>query len=242
MTESRQLDGIEWRDSVDVEAMLMHLRLTRAGTDRQWRLFACACARRVWDLLSPSGQAAVVAAEEFCDGVPLPRSLQEIGYRVLSAAGTSEEARRARNEAAAAARHCTDMDPVYAGQAGKSAANAEGWNAATGLPRAVLVRPHWERARNLAREYQAGLLRDLFTPFHPPLHIEPAWLSWDRGTVRNMAEVIDRERDYTRLPVLADALEDAGCTEPLILAHCREDQVHTRGCWVVERLLGRECR
>ena len=55
-----------------------------------------------------------------------------------------------------------------------------------------------------------------------------------------MAQAIDAERDFTRMPILGDALEDAGCTDEPILAHCRQPGIHTRGCWVVDLLLGRD--
>jgi hypothetical protein len=87
---------------------------------------------------------------------------------------------------------------------------------------------------------QAALLRDLFgSPFRPPPPLNPAWLSWNGGTVVKLAQAAYDERAFDRLPVLADALEDAGCTAPDILNHCRQPGVHVRGCWVVDLLLGK---
>jgi hypothetical protein len=48
------------------------------------------------------------------------------------------------------------------------------------------------------------------------------------------------ERDFAGMPILADALEEAGCNNADILAHCREPGVHVRGCWVVDLLLAKE--
>jgi hypothetical protein len=45
---------------------------------------------------------------------------------------------------------------------------------------------------------------------------------------------------FDRLPILADALEEAGCDEPALLAHCRSDGPHVRGCWAVDLVLGKE--
>jgi hypothetical protein len=70
--------------------------------------------------------------------------------------------------------------------------------------------------------------------------IDPAWLVWRDGLVRSMAQTIEKERRWCDLPVLADALEEAGCTEPLILDHCRASTRHARTCWVINFLLGRE--
>jgi hypothetical protein len=75
-------------------------------------------------------------------------------------------------------------------------------------------------------------------PFRP-LVLHPAWLSWNNGTVPKLAQAIYDERSFDRLPLLADALEDAGCTDADILAHCRQPGKHVRGCWVVDLLIGK---
>jgi hypothetical protein len=86
----------------------------------------------------------------------------------------------------------------------------------------------------------ACLLRDLIgNPFRPVPTIDPAWLAWNGGAVRKMAQAIYDGRRFADLPVLADALEDAGCADAAILGHCRGPGVHVRGCWVVDLLLGK---
>jgi hypothetical protein len=47
-------------------------------------------------------------------------------------------------------------------------------------------------------------------------------------------------REFGAMPILADALQDAGCNNDAILNHCREPGEHVRGCWVVDLVLGRE--
>jgi hypothetical protein len=92
-----------------------------------------------------------------------------------------------------------------------------------------------------------AILRDtLGSPFRP-VPLDPAWLTWRDGTIPKLAQAIYEDRqlptghlDTSRLHILADALQDAGCTEPDILAHCRSDGPHVRGCWVVDLLLGKE--
>ena len=64
------------------------------------------------------------------------------------------------------------------------------------------------------------------------------WLGWHSGLVPKMARGIYDDRAFDRMPVLGDALEDAGCTNEDILSHCRGPGPHTRGCWVVDLLLG----
>ncbi len=67
---------------------------------------------------------------------------------------------------------------------------------------------------------------------------DAAWLAWNGGTVQKVAQSIYDERAFDRMPILADALEEAGCTNQDILGHCRQPREHVRGCWVVDLLLG----
>jgi cell wall assembly regulator SMI1 len=68
--------------------------------------------------------------------------------------------------------------------------------------------------------------------------IDPAWLAWQGGTVARLAQSIAAERAFEHLPILGDALEEAGCTDTDILAHCRGSTEHLAGCWLVNSLLG----
>ncbi len=91
-----------------------------------------------------------------------------------------------------------------------------------------------------------GRLRDVFgNPFRP-VAVDPAWLAWNCGTVVHLAQAAYEERKLpgghlitTRLAMLADALEDAGCSNPAILEHLRGPGPHVRGCWAVDLLLGK---
>ena len=83
------------------------------------------------------------------------------------------------------------------------------------------------------------LLRDIFgNPFRP-VAAEPSWTTWNGGVVVKLAGSTYEGRAFERLPVLADALEEAGCTDADLLAHCRGGGEHVRGCWVVDLLLGK---
>ena len=96
--------------------------------------------------------------------------------------------------------------------------------------------------RNQEVIFQANLVRDIFgNPFetNPPV-INPEWLAWDGGVVKNMADRIYNERDFAALPVLADALQDAGCDDERILSHLRGSGPHVRGCWCLDLILGKE--
>jgi hypothetical protein len=68
------------------------------------------------------------------------------------------------------------------------------------------------------------------------IHINDSWLT---STVTNLATSISAENAFGRLPILADALEDAGCDNADILNHCRQPREHVRGCWVVDLVLGK---
>jgi hypothetical protein len=85
---------------------------------------------------------------------------------------------------------------------------------------------------------QADLFRCIFgNPFRDPPAIPREWLSWQGETVRRLARGIYEARAWDRVPILADALEEAGCADPAILGHLRHTGPHARGCHVVDALL-----
>jgi len=82
-----------------------------------------------------------------------------------------------------------------------------------------------------------NLLRDIFgNPFRP-VSFAPAWRT---DTAVALARQMYESRDFSAMPILADALQDAGCDNEDILSHCRGDGPHVRGCWVVDLVLGKE--
>src|SRR5262249_31770929 len=84
-----------------------------------------------------------------------------------------------------------------------------------------------------------GLLRCIFgNPFRPAA-VPAAWLAWRDGTIPRLAQAGYHDRAFDHLPILADALEAAGCADTDILNHCRGPGPHVRGCWVVDLLLGK---
>jgi hypothetical protein len=90
------------------------------------------------------------------------------------------------------------------------------------------------KAQNRRAELHAGLVRDIFgNPFRP-VSFNP---SWHTSTVIALAQGIYEDRAFDRMPILADALQDANCDNEEILDHCRQRGEHTRGCWVVDLLL-----
>ncbi|MDY3560575.1 hypothetical protein R5W23_001819 [Gemmata sp. JC673] len=82
----------------------------------------------------------------------------------------------------------------------------------------------------------ASLTRDIFgNPFRP-VTFSPFWRT---DTALSLARQMYESRDFSAMPILADALQDAGCDSPEVLDHCRGDGPHVRGCWVVDLVLGK---
>ena len=85
--------------------------------------------------------------------------------------------------------------------------------------------------------FQREMLRDIFgNPFRPVAFDS----RWQTETVVSLAGGIYADRAFDRMPILADALEDAGCDNADVLTHCRGSGPHVRGCWVVDLVLGKE--
>jgi len=113
---------------------------------------------------------------------------------------------------------------------------------------ALSVQPKWHglfytahyRVRPLdarLRSRLAYLVREVFgNPFRR-VGVRAAWLAWNDGSVERIAQRIYDERAFEALPILADALEDAGCNHPDLLTHLRSDRDHVCGCWALDLLL-----
>jgi hypothetical protein len=91
-------------------------------------------------------------------------------------------------------------------------------------------------ANPFQRKRMADLARDIFgNPFRP-VALDQRWLT---SSVLDLARAIYDERAFERMPILADALMDAGCGSEEIIQHCRGDRPHVRGCWAVDLILGK---
>ena len=210
----------EWLACDDRQPMLETFR--GMLSDRKLRLFACACCRRIWQLLPEESKKAVIMAERYADGSASAEELGSAQERAFDAATNSD------GEAAWWATHA---NAFYSGfDASYCAAGREavlGWPGRNDHDDVAFVREHAE---------SADILRDILgNPFRP-VSLDPAWLT---STVITLARGIYDERAFDRLPILADALEDAGCDNADILAHCRGDGPHVRGCWLVDLVLGK---
>jgi hypothetical protein len=103
--------------------------------------------------------------------------------------------------------------------------------------------PYWPGETviaNMEDQVLVSLQRDIFgNPFRP-VPVDGGWLHWNNGCIPKIAGSIYEERAFDQLPVLADALEDAGCTNQDLLDHCRQPGEHVRGCWVVDLIIGKQ--
>lgn len=211
----------------------MRRHLLALASERKRRLLGCAFARQVWPLLADGrSRHAVEVAERFADGKADDEELAAaVAEATLARDGVRIDRREGDRSAAQAARAAATAAMMAARFDIRAAAEE---CAVVGL-RASL----YPTVADAERE-QAALVRDIFgNPFRPPA-IEPSWLAWNGGAVVALARTIYDERRFDDMPVLADALEDAGCRDEEVLGHCRRPEaVHARGCHVVDILLGK---
>lgn len=212
----------EWLACRDPDALLECLREEAFRrriphpSARKLRLFACACCRRAWDAIPDErGRQAVEVAERYADR---RASRQELARAFAAAKAAGDLG----NAAFAAAGACAPR-----GNADRVATQA----ALAGDPR------RW----GAERAAQADLFRDVFgNPFRPAPAIEPQWPAGRRTAIVGLARSIYDERAFDRLPLLAAALEEAGCASPDLLAHLRAAGPHALGCWVLDLILAKD--
>jgi hypothetical protein len=205
------LDDLHWRGSPDWQ--------------RKLRLFACGIVRRVWDEIAayPEARACVEFAELFVEGIGSTARLK----RLHAANRAWLDRRRQRRgydtleeEVVRAAGDTCHPD------AGLAARAFQSLTATTG----------GDYTPDNSRELVA-LLRCMFGNPYRPVEFDTRWRT---ETAVALATGIYADRAFDRLPILSDALEEAGCDHPDVLTHCRQARgVHARGCWVVDGVLGK---
>jgi hypothetical protein len=242
----------EWLACDDLWPLLEHLqkkgnRKCPTPTERKLRLLACACCRRIWHyMLDERSRTAVEVAERCADGKVSQKELRAAAARAFDAANDEP----AYDSDALPEWAARDAIGVYDGNGAiitvtpsfspLNAADNAMWAVSS---RAIRARPEvWNPLIRPAeasdeRAAQVALFRDLFgNPFRRAT-LDPSWLTIK---VRKLAQTIYDNRAFDRMPMLADALEQAGCANADILDHCRKPAEHVRGCWVVNLLLGKE--
>jgi hypothetical protein len=212
----------EWLACTDPQKMLRYLRV--GPEDRKTLLLTCACIRRHWDLLADYRQDWILLAEEFIeernphadifgdhwDG-PTWIEGENLGMSWDGISGAIEQLWCAYYQV-------DDYDTLTRG-------------------------PMWAAEV----QQQVIFLHDIFGNPLRPIAIDSSWLSWNDGVVVRLAQAAYEERhlpegtlDNTRLLILADALEEAGCTDQNLHAHSRSGGEHVRGSWVVDLVQGKE--
>jgi len=216
----------EWSQCDSFVALLSYLQRqvgvlrTKRGRRKIW-LFIAACLGSSWRLLSHEGRAVVALLERHADVTSSQvefKASQEVMFAEYKATiASSKSAREKLREWLAFAIWQLTI-PRNSQEAVKALYQWE----------AQIIRSlkEWHRF--------AHLIREIFgNPFRP-VAVDPGWLT---PKVVTLAHTIYDKRAFDRLPVLADALEDAGCHETDIFDHCRRPGVHVRGCWVVDLVL-----
>ena len=216
----------EWLTATDPTAMLEFLK--GKASDRKLRLFACACCRVVmWESFTHErSRRAVEVAERYADG--------------LEDDATLERAHSMAYDALASYQH----QHHYRRMVNRDGLTRIEWRLHLAAESAHLHRPFLVGRLGALRHdpdstvVAPALVRDVFgvSPA-TPLPLDPRWQT---ETVVALATGIYADRAFDRMPILADALEEAGCDHTDILNHCRGDGPHVRGCWVLDLVLGKE--
>ncbi len=248
----------EWAACTDPKPMQESLRTSGTPNERKLRLLAVACCRRIRPLLVHEiSRTCLVAAERYADGLASREELavvNEESERSLADAWHGPFAKWHEAWAAMAVDWACWVAPpdepaepftwFETEQVMAEAARAEADR------KAYIGPPFGYESAGLdpdERRHQADLVRESFGPRgFREVRSDPAWLAWNGGTVVKLAQAAYEDRtmpegtlDRTRLAVLADALEEAGCDQPDLLDHLRGPGPHVRGCWALDLLVDR---
>jgi hypothetical protein len=218
MTEAEWMATQDSNKSID--------RLSVCMSQRKERLLSCAICRHAWDDIKyKRSRDAVEIAERFADGLVSDKELNRAHSLAWTAYQKESSAR------------------LYGQRLGNHMIRTKSEDILYMVVVATNVTQPYrlERFRHQFQTIDAfigsvSFLRDIFgNPFRP-VALDPAWLT---STVVTLANSIYTDRAFDRMPILADALEEAGCDNVDVLLHCRGDGPHVKGCWVVDLVLGK---
>ncbi len=230
----------DWLASEDAVGMIQFLHRSRrirwrSSRQRRARLFICGCFRQLWDYIDdPRSRGAVEMGERLADDTIDMETI----YAAMDRTDDSYHEALSR-----------EVAPLPPAQLARLELRS--------LVCFCLYPEPWKRIRELEQDLnrlseieptitslcgataRSAIVRDLYgNPFSQVVP-DSTWLDWNGAALCKMARTIHDEYRFEDLPVLADALEDAGCTESELLDHCRSAQPHVRGCWAVDLLLGK---
>ena len=220
----------DWLTSTNSGAMLYFLQ-PRTTHRRKPLLFGVACCGRIWDhIINPQLREVVDVAERFADGDASDRELRRVTKAVRDV--TKGEWTGVCWEAVTCLIHREGHPIGPANGVNKYAPMAK-----CGADNNVFT-AEGVAIREAEKQAHATLIREVFTNPFRPVSFSAEWRTSD---VLLLAEGIYAERAFDRMPILADALQDAGCDNEDILIHLRDANAeHVRGCWALDLILGKE--
>ncbi len=233
MWMSRKTNEKQWLASTHPTWMLEIVRTKMS--QRKLRLFAVACCRRTEHLFVDARcHEALEVAERFADALATSNERLSTAVRVRECRRGSVGRQSKNGVVDNAVGHAQLAASFLCGSFPFEAAQA----ALTFCPRALAFMADDFLATQRQEElHHCDLLRDIVGMPFQKRRADPSWFT--SNTV-SLARAIYDNRRFDDLPILADALEEAGCVDEIILAHCRETPTHARGCWVLDLLLGTE--
>jgi hypothetical protein len=245
MTPENWLDAVEkdwnaaWPNANSVHNLLLQIK-----SRRKLKLFALACCRSIEDSLpDPRCRRVLAIAEKCIDGLAtMPEWESAYEDSKLAMDGFQQmlnEKGMVGPETHCAAAHaadtliaighsemCQHTNEIFAQSIRQIVCNSE--------------LEHWLQDRQCGKQnharWQANALTDIIGPSELP-EFDPEWRT--SATV-SLAQFMYESRDFSRMPILKNALRDSGCSRVDILDHCQSESLHVKGCWVLELVLGKE--
>jgi hypothetical protein len=214
----------DWLAGADPHRAMVWVRESGKVSDRRLRLFATAYCRRYRNVFDdPRSRKAVEIAELYADG--LATEIQR------------KEAHRNARKVASDRMQEGDWSWEPWIVASVASDHIGSWYAIVGAADFSATQTASSEPSGPGGISPTHLIWCIFVNPFRPVAFDPRWRTAD---VVGLARGIYEDRAFDRLPLLADALMDAGCAEEQLLAHCRSDGPHVRGCWAVDLVLGKE--
>ncbi len=228
------MDEATWLACTDLTPMLAFLQTSGLASARKLRLLAVACCRGAGRLFSLKRlQAAVLASELYADGLLTAEELENARSAV------ARLAERAFRTHIRALPWTIPVQNKFARYAAMQVASRDIDEVLEVVGSGLVVgktRADYEQKLRQKQVRQSAWLRDIFgNPFQRTLLSS----SWRTTNVTTLANAIYQEHNFEDLPILADAVEEAGCTDAAVLGHLRGAGPHVRGCWALDLVLGK---
>ncbi len=227
-----------WFSATDPLAMLDFLYPFRGHDSiepqsRMSRLYLLACARRGWDRLPGVCRAVLAVAERVYRGQEIDTRLRKEIYSVAEELTHCQGVTAGVNvlgRELVSLGHATSTEVLI-----EADIDPELWQGFAHLAYSPFLKftPHY---RHIPLDlHSADLVREVFgNPIRKCPEFNPAWRT---ENVVQLTRHAHAEGDFSALPVLADALEEAGCDRADVLDHLRQREPHARGCWAIELVL-----